>query len=266
MTHKKTLRIETEDHWAWIVLNRPDRRNALNAELILELQEAIAELDGQASVRAVLITGEGKAFCAGLDLEALQQIAQKNFEENRLDSLRYANLLKAIVLSAKPVIAVVNGPAVAGGCGIVTACDLALAADSAKLGYPETRIGFVPAIVSWFLLRAVGDRHARDLLLTGRLIGAAEAKEIGLVNEVVAPSQLLERARARAAEFCECSPDSLKVTKALLAEIGCRDLDEALERACQLNAESRATADCIEGVAAFLEKRTPRWKINRKAQ
>jgi methylglutaconyl-CoA hydratase len=255
-----TVRIELEERWAWIVLNRPEKRNALNLQLMADLAQTFAELENREEVRVVLLTGEGKAFCSGLDLEALQQFSHRNFEESLIDSKRYASLLKAIYLFPKPVVAVLNGPAIAGGCGLVSVCDLALAAESAKLAYTEGRIGFVAAIVSYFLVHAVGEKVARELLLTARVVDAHEALRMGLVNEVVESSRLQARARELARHLCENSPQSMQGTKALLARIASSDLDSALNYACELNARSRSSADCIEGVAAFLEKRPPRWK------
>ena len=254
------VRIESEERWAWIVLNRPEKRNALNFQMMDDLAEAFTELGKKEGVRVVLLTGEGKAFCSGLDLEALQQFSHKNFEESLIDSKRYASLLKTIYLFPKPVIAVLNGPAIAGGCGLASVCDLTLVAETAKMAYTEARIGFVAAIVSYFLVHTVGERVARELLLTARLVDAHEALRMGLVNEVVESSRLQARARELASQLCDNSLQSMQATKALLAGIASPDLDSALDYACELNARSRSSADCIEGVAAFLEKRQPRWK------
>ncbi len=255
-----TIRIDYEEQWAWVVLNRPERRNALNKQLLTELSRALEELEAKPELRVVLLTGEGKAFCSGLDLEELQQMHGKSFEDSLEDSRRYSDLLKQLYLYPKPIIGVLNGPAVAGGCGLASVCDLVLAAESARLGYTEAKIGFVAAIVSYFLARCVGDKAIRDLLFTGRLITPQEGFRIGLVNEVVEDSQLATRARALARQLSCNSPQSIQASKQLQARIASPDLDEALDYACQLNARSRSSADCIEGVAAFLEKRPPRWK------
>jgi methylglutaconyl-CoA hydratase len=254
-----TIRIAHEERWAWIHLNRPDRRNALNTELLDELRTALTELEAGPAVRAVILTGEGKAFCSGLDLEELQQMHKKSFEESLEDSRRYAGLLKQIYLYSKPVIAALNGPAIAGGCGLASVCDLVVAARSARLGYTEAKIGFVAAIVSYFLARNVPEKTVRDLLFTARHIDAAEAHRLGLVNEVVEDLELQSRVRELARQLCANSAQSIQASKALLAKIISPDLDEALEYACELNARSRSSSDCIEGVAAFLEKRPPKW-------
>ncbi len=255
-----TVHTELEDRWQWVSLNRPEKRNALNPELIAELDEVLKADANNPEVRVVILTGEGKSFCAGLDLESLQQMSQRTYEESLEDSRRYAQLLKRIYLHPKPVIAALNGDAVAGGCGLALACDITVAASTAKLGYTETKIGFVPAIVSFFLIRSIGEKQARELLLTGRLIEAAEARQMGLVHEVVDPADLRNRGREIARQLCENSPQALETTKKLVAEIASLDLETALSYACEVNARSRSTSDCIEGLAAFLEKRPPRWK------
>jgi len=253
------IRVTFEERWAWICLNRPARRNALNTELLNELRQSLAELEAHSEIRAVILTGEGKAFCSGLDLEELQQMHQKSFEESLADSRRYADVLKQIYLYSKPVIAALNGPAIAGGCGLASVCDLVVAARSARLGYTEAKIGFVAAIVSYFLARNVGEKTARDLLFTARLVEPEEACRMGLVNEVVEDNELLSRVRELTRQLCANSAQSIRASKALLARIISPDLDEALDYACELNARSRSSADCIEGVAAFLEKRRPKW-------
>jgi len=254
-----TIRIEHEERWAWVYLNRPARRNALNTELLNELRTALTEVESNDRFRVVIVTGQGKAFCSGLDLEELQGMHEKSFEESLADSRRYADVLKQIYLYSKPVIVALNGPAIAGGCGLASVCDLVVAARSARLGYTEAKIGFVAAIVSYFLARNVGDKAARDLLFTARHLDAEEACQLGLVNEVVNDTELLTRVRELSRQLCANSAQSIRASKALLARILSPDLDEALDYACKLNARSRSSADCIEGVAAFLEKRPPKW-------
>src|SRR5690242_20307197 len=188
-----TLQLERTDNLATITLNRPEKRNAISAQMIGELQTALNEIE-KSHVRVVVITGAGKAFCAEMDLEMLAAIAQQTAHENQEDSRRMARMFRRIWSFPRPLIAAVNGHALAGGCGIATLCDFTIAVPEAKFGYTEVKIGFLPAIVSVFLTRQIGDKRARDLLLTGRLIEAQEAKEMGLVNEIVAPEKLMERA------------------------------------------------------------------------
>ncbi len=253
------IRTELEEQWAWIFLNRPEKRNALSPELISELEQRLASYEEGTEPRVIILTGEGKAFCSGLDLEELRQMCHKSYAESLQDARHYAQLLRRIYLYPKPVIAAINGPAIAGGCGLASVCDLGIAADSAQFGYTETKIGFVPVIVSYFLVQILGEKSVKDLLLTARIIQAAEACRLGLVNEVVDPVELRSRAREVARQLCNNSPHSLKATKLLLAKLYAPDLDEALEYGCELNAQSRSAPDCLEGVTAFLEKRRPKW-------
>lgn len=255
----QTIRVEIEPPLAVITLNRPEKRNALNPPMVAELDEALAAAEADAWCRVVLVRAEGKAFCAGLDLESLQETATQSYEKNLEDSRRLAQLFSRIYTMPKPVIAVVEGPAIAGGCGLATVCDLTLATPEARFGFTEVRIGFVAAVVSVFLVRMVGEKHARELLLSGRSIEASQALEFGLVNEVVPAERILARARALASELAANSPQGMAATKRALAEIPGLPLDAALEEACQVNAAARQSEDCREGVKAFLEKRKPRW-------
>src|SRR5690242_15865460 len=188
-----TLILDIGVQVATITLNRPDKRNAMSASMIAELQTALDEIE-KSHARVGILTGAGKAFCSGMDLEMLAAIAQQSPAENQEDSRRMAKMFRRIWSFPRPLVAAVNGAALAGGCGIATLCDFTLAVPEAKFGYTEVKIGFLPAIVSVFLTRQIGDKRARDLLLTGRLIEAQEAKEMGLVNEIVAPEKLMERA------------------------------------------------------------------------
>ena len=192
--HYATLTLDFDGPLAVLTLNRPDKRNAISYELIDELLRALQEAE-QSPAQILILTGAGNAFCSGMDLDNLRSITGRTEEENLADSGTMARLFRTLYESPKVTIAAVNGAAVAGGCGLATLCDFTLASSEAKFGYTEVRIGFVPAIVSAFLLRQIGEKHARDLLLTGRIIGADEAFRMGLVNEIVAPEKLLERAR-----------------------------------------------------------------------
>jgi methylglutaconyl-CoA hydratase len=241
-----------------VTLNRPDKRNAISYELIDELLRALEDAE-QSAAQIVILTGAGKAFCSGMDLDNLRSITQRTAEENQTDSETMARLFRTLYEFPKVTIAAVNGPAVAGGCGLATLCDFTLASSEARFGYTEVRIGFVPAIVSAFLLRQVGEKHARDLLLTGRIISADEAFRIGLVNEVVSPDELLERARELAATLLQNSPASLLATKRLLRRYSSAELDQQIAAAVDENARIRATSDFREGVSSFLEKRKPCW-------
>src|SRR2546423_14770247 len=210
-----TLLLEFSGEVAKITLNRPDKRNAINSQMICELQSSLDAIEKSHS-RVVILTGAGKAFCAGMDLDMLAAISKQSPAENQEDSRRIAKMLRRIWSFPRPMIAAVNGAAFAGGCGIATLCDFTLAAPDAKFGYTEVKIGFLPAIVSVFLTRQIGDKRSRDLLLTGRIIDAAEAKEFGMVTEVVPGERLLDRAQELAADLIAASPSSLTRAKNLL--------------------------------------------------
>src|SRR5438105_840296 len=254
----KTLLLTNESGLALITLNRPDKRNAISFELVEELLRALDEIE-KSDAQVLIITGAGKAFCAGLDLDDLKALVGKSHEENVKDSAFMARLFRRIYEFPLPTIAAVNGSAIAGGTGIATMCDFTLAVAEAKFGYTEVRIGFVPAIVSSFLVWQVGHKIARDLLMTGRLFDAAEAHRVGLVNEVVEPERLLTRARELANTLLENSPSSVRATKKLVNSFISESLDSQIAAAVEDNARIRTTADFREGVTAFLEKRKPRW-------
>jgi methylglutaconyl-CoA hydratase len=253
-----TLQLAVEDAIATITLNRPEKRNAVSFALVGELVAALDEVE-RSPAQVLVVTGAGKAFCAGLDLEELKALLGKTHDENVKDSARMAALFRRIYDFPKPTIAAVNGAAIAGGTGIATMCDFTIAVPEAKFGYTEVRIGFVPAIVSSVLVWQVGHKVARDLLLTGRLFDAAEAHRFGLVNEVVSPERLLQRARELAGQLLENSPSSVRATKKLINGFIAPALDQQIAEAIEDNARIRTTADFREGVASFLEKRKPRW-------
>jgi methylglutaconyl-CoA hydratase len=255
-----TLLVEHPDAVATITLNRPDKRNAITTTMMAELQTALDAIEKNHSVRVVILTGAGTCFCAGMDLEMLAAIAQQSPTENQEDSRRIAKMLRRIWSYPRPLIAAVNGAAYAGGCGIATLCDFTLATPEAKFGYTEVKIGFLPAIVSVFLTRQIGEKRSRDLLLTGRIIQAQEAKEFGMVTDVVAADRLLDRAKELAAELIAASPSSLARAKHLLVSAAAPGIDHDLERAILENARIRCTPDFKEGIASFLEKRKPVWQ------
>jgi methylglutaconyl-CoA hydratase len=254
----KTIQLAYDSGIATITLNRPDRRNAISFELIDDLLRALQEVEAS-DARVLIVTGAGKAFSSGMDLDNLKTLIGRSPKENLKDSETMVRLFRALYEFPKVTIAAVNGAAIAGGTGLALLCDFTLAVPEAKFGYTEVRIGFVPAIVSTFLLRQVGEKQARDLLLTGRIIGAEEAARMGLINEIVAPENLMMRARELAALLMENSPTSLRATKKLLNDHARAELDSRIEAAVRENAAIRTTPDFREGIAAFLEKRKPVW-------
>jgi len=257
MTYK-TLQLAFDSGIATITLNRPDKRNAISYELIDDLIRALEEVINSPA-QILILTGAGKAFCSGMDLDNLKDLIGRTPEQNLEDSRTMVNLFRSLYEFPKPTIAAVNGAAIAGGTGLALLCDFTLAVPDAKFGYTEVRIGFVPAIVSTFLLRQVGEKIARDLLLTGRIFDAPEALKMGLINEIVPPEKLLARARELAAQLAENSPLSLFYTKRLLTDHARAELDAQIEAAIRENAGIRESADFREGIEAFLEKRKPTW-------
>jgi methylglutaconyl-CoA hydratase len=253
-----SIQLAYEGRVAIITLNRPDKRNAISFELIDDLLSAFGEV-AKSDAIVLIITGAGKAFCSGMDLDNLKSLLGRSPEQSLEDSRIMAELFRSLYEFPKITIAAVNGPAIAGGAGLALLCDFTLAVPETKFGYTEVRIGFVPAIVSTFLLRQVGEKQARDLLLTGRPFGVEEAARIGLVNEIVAPDRLMPHARELAASLMENSPASLRATKQLLTEHARVELDTQIEKAVRENAAIRTTADFREGISSFLEKRKPVW-------
>jgi methylglutaconyl-CoA hydratase len=241
-----------------ITLNRPERRNAMTPEMQMELIAALEET-AASPARVLVLCGAKDAFCSGLDLSVLRAMSDKTALEYRSDAERIARLFLALYELPIPTIAAVHGPAIAGGAGLAILCDFALATREAKFGFTEVRIGFVPALVSAFLALQIGGKHSRDLLLTGRIIGAEEAHRIGLVNEVVPHQQLALAVQLLADTLLANSPQSLAATKRLLAFENKAWLDAAIEAALETNAQSRETEDFRDGVAAFLEKRKAVW-------
>jgi methylglutaconyl-CoA hydratase len=254
----QALQLAYDQSVGTITLNRPDKRNAISYELIEDLLAALDEVATSPAL-VLILTGAGQAFCSGMDLENLKALIGRSPEQSLEDSRIMAHLFRTLYDFPKPTIAAVNGAAIAGGTGLATLCDFTLAVPDAKFGYTEVRIGFVPAIVSAFLLRQVGEKIARDLLLTGRLFEAEEARRIGLVNEIVPAENLMRRARELAAQLLEGSPASLLCTKRLLSEAARVELDAQIDKSVEENAALRATPDFREGISSFLEKRKPKW-------
>jgi methylglutaconyl-CoA hydratase len=254
----KTIQLGYEGRLATLTLNRPEKRNAISFELIDDLLRALEEV-AKSDAIILIVTGSGKAFCSGMDLDNLKSLLGRSPEENLQDSQTMVQLFRSLYEFPKVTIAAVNGSAIAGGTGLALLCDFTLAVPDAKFGYTEVRIGFVPAIVSTFLLRQVGEKQARDLLLTGRVFGADEAVRMGLVSEIVPAEKLMPRARDLATLLMENSSASLRTTKKLLTDHARAELDAQIEAAVRENAAIRTTADFREGISAFLEKRKPMW-------
>ncbi len=242
-----------------LTLNDPQRRNPLSLALVSGLLQALEAAEQDPTVRAVVLTGAGPAFSAGADLEFLKNVTAASAEENYNHSRQLMRLFERVYTYSKPTLAAINGPAVAGGAGLATACDLAVISEGARIGYTEVKIGFVAALVGVILVRNVGEKHAKELLLTGRLVSAREAYRMGLVNRVVPPEQLLDEALALAQEISANAPTSLTLTKELLSALPGMGLEDGFRLASVANAWVRETGDLAEGIAAFFEKRSPRF-------
>lgn len=258
MSHFQFIRVESARGVQTITLNRPEKRNALSPELIDEL---IQVLDHTAlcDCGVVILTGAGSAFCAGLDMEHLETMTARTVEQHRRDSENMARVLRTLYEFPKPVIAAVNGPAIAGGMALATLCDFTYATPDARFGYTEVRVGFIPAIVASFLLRQVGEKRTRELLLSGRILKAEEACRIGLVTRIVQPGDLMAEANALAQSLLLNSPQAMTAVKELLAGHSANQIDEEIEDAIAANAHQRSSEDFREGVRAFLAHRRPVW-------
>lgn len=255
------VRYVTRDRVATLTLDRPEKRNALNAAMVTALAEALQRAEEDDDVRVVVLTGAGNVFSAGADLAALRALQDATPLENRRDSEHLAGLFERIYRLPKPVVAKVNGHAIAGGAGLAAVCDVAVAAEDAHLGFTEVRIGFVPAIVTVFVLRKLGEAQAKSLLLRGHLVTAAEAAAMGLITRAVSADALDATVTALAREIAtETSASAVMLTKRMLAEVPGMGLSEALAYAVQANAFARGTDDCQAGIAAFLGKTDPPWK------
>lgn len=237
-----------------LTLNRPDKRNALSADLIARLGEALAAADLDADVRVVVLRGEGRDFCAGADLAELLGSASREVAENEADALRLGELFLRIRQLPKPVVAAVHGHALAGGCGLATACDLVVAAESASFGYPEIQRGFVPAMVLVILRRLVGERVAFDLVATGRILTAGEALHLGLVSRVASDGDLDRMLGAVVEPLATGSATAHALTKKLLYELDGRDFAAGIRLGARVNAIARTTPDFRERVDRFLAR------------
>ena len=253
------LRVEDVGHVRVVTMARPETRNALDDATLANLARTLARAEDDARVRALVLTAEGPVFCAGLDLKDLAAATGGPMEVHQRSARRLGELFRALVTSRLPVVAAVQGPAVAGGAGLVLAADVAVFARSAGVRFSEVRLGFVPALVAMLLVRHVGEKGARDLLLRAATLGADDALRLGLANEVVDDGAARVRALELAGEIAENAPSAVAATKRLLASARGLALEDALRAAADANAAARATDTLREGVEAFLARRAPRW-------
>ena len=256
---KTTISLAVEDRVARVILDRPDIRNAFNDVMLAELLDTFQSLGRREDVRVVVMTGSGNAFCAGADMNWMRKVKDYTHEENLRDSLVLADCLYAIYSCAKPTVARVNGAAIGGGLGLAAACDVTVASSEAVFGFSEVKIGVVPACISPYVVRRIGEAASRELFLTGERFSAPKALQVGLVNQVAQPSELDEAVQQRAHQLLSSAPQALKACKELLEKVPGMDLAQAKAYTAEMIATLRRSPEAQEGMAAYLEKRKPSW-------
>lgn len=252
---------------ATVTLGRPELHNAFNAQMIAELREAFAGFSKNSPVRAIVLRGEGKSFCAGADLNWMRQMVDYSFEQNVEDAHALAAMFRAIQQCPKPVIARVHGPAFGGGVGLVAACDMAFATESATFCLSEVKLGLLPAVISPFVLKKIGETHARRYFLTAEKFSASEAHRIGLVSEVLPDEAALDhQLETVLAALCANGPEAISQSKVLIEQVCRFDWERAVDITTKLIAERRISVEGQEGMKAFLEKRSPTWVPGKHTQ
>lgn len=245
---------------AFIEINRPDKRNALNAELVAQLTHSFEEAEKDENVKVIILKAVGEVFSAGADLDYLKKLQSNSFDENLHDSNQLRKLFQLIYEQPKIVIAQIQGHAIAGGCGLASVCDFIFSVPEAKFGYTEVKIGFIPAIVAVFLLRKIGEGLTKELVFSGDLIDAEKAKNINLINFIFDAERIEEEVINYAEKLCKTtSSQSIALTKQLLNKIQDKPIEQALDFAAEMNAHARSTTDCKRGIQAFLDKNKIVW-------
>lgn len=256
----ETIRVERDGPVAKIVLNRPSIRNAFNDTMIQELRDALGSLQGDTGLRVVILTGEGSAFCAGADLHWMRRVVDYTREENYEDSLKLAHLMRELYSFDRPVVGRINGPAIGGGTGLVAVCDIAIAADTAVFSFSEVKIGLVPAAISPYVLKRVGERYGREYFLTGKRLSAQEALASGLVNRVVSPENLDTEVASYVDSLITSGPRALATCKRMVRMVADMPLEEAGPATAEMITDLRMSEEGQEGMRAFLERRKPSWQ------
>ncbi len=255
----ESLRLEKAAPVARVALAREAVRNAFDDGLIEELTRVFGELGADPSIRVVVLSGDGPSFCAGADIAWMRKAGGYSRAENEADAQKMARMLRAIDACPKPVVALVHGAAIGGGVGLVAVADIAIAAEGTVFSLAEVKLGILPAVISPYVLRAIGPRSARDLFLTGDRFDAREAHRIGLVHQVVAPDQLEEAGRRKVASLLAAGPEAVGVAKKLIEQVSGKNPEDAMAQTVAAISERRASAEAKEGLTAFLEKRKPSW-------
>jgi methylglutaconyl-CoA hydratase len=256
---RERVELDVDAGVARLWLNRPEVRNAFDGPMVTELRRVLDELAASATVRVVVLGGRGKVFCAGADLEWMKAVATFGPEENAREARAMADLFLALDSLPKPVVARVQGAALGGGTGLVAASDMAIAAEGTRFGFTEVRLGLIPAVISPYVLRKIGESAARELFLTGERLDATKARQIGLVRAVVPEDDLDEAVEGRVREVLQAGPHALAEAKALVRAVSGRSLEEARADTVERLAAIRASPEGQEGLRAFLEKRKPDW-------
>jgi len=260
------LRFSLEGRVARVTLARPEVRNAFDDALISELTRVFVECAAEPAARVVVLSGEGASFCAGADVNWMRRAGTFTRDENERDAERMARMLRAIDACPRPVVALAHGAAIGGGVGLVAAADIAVAAEGTVFSLAEVKLGILPAVISPYVLRAIGARNARNLFLTGERFDAREALRVGLVHEVVPAAELEEAGRRKVAALLSSGPEAVGAAKALIEKVIGLAPDEALPLTVKAISERRASAEAREGLSAFLEKRRPSWAAEAKAE
>lgn len=251
---------EVIDRVAYITLNRPEKRNALSFEFVQEIKDALKKAEDDVACKVIVLKASGEAFCSGADLASLQKLQNNTYQENLSDSKHLAELYMQIYLHKKIIISRVEGAAFAGGCGLATICDFCFADYNAKFAYTEVKIGFIPAIVMVFLLRTVGEKIARKILLAGEIFDAEKALSYQMISGIFDPQIIEEEVHQFAVKLCKTtSAQSIETTKKMLAKVPELSLEEAIDYAANMNATARASEDCKKGINAFLSKEKLVW-------
>ena len=259
MSDYETVLLQVEDAVAKVILNRPEVHNAFNDVMIKELTEIFEKLSKDESIRAVVLTGEGRSFCAGADLNWMKKVIHFSYEDNFDDSYKLAQLFHLIYSLPKPTIAKVNGSAIGGGTGLVSVCDIVIASEDARFSLSEVKLGLVPACISPYVIRRMGESKAREFFLTGERLDAVKALHAGLVNEVVSAKDLDKTVDEKVRQLISNGPEALKWCKELLEKVPLMNLDLATDYTAEVIAKLRISDEGQEGMNAFLEKRKPKW-------
>ncbi|MFQ5722141.1 MAG: enoyl-CoA hydratase/isomerase family protein [Candidatus Aminicenantales bacterium] len=255
----QTILFQLQHEVLRLIFNRPQVHNAFNATMIAELDKALGRASRDQSLRVLVLSGQGKSFCAGADLNWMREIIHYSFQQNLGESLKLAEVLYKLYALPKPTVAMVNGTAIGGGTGFIAACDIAVASEEARFGLSEVKIGLVPAAISPYVIRRIGEAKAREYFLTGKRISAAKAMEIGLINEVVPKDKLEEKVKEIIELLLSSGPEALASCKLLIQKVPQMSFEEAKNFTAQMIAKLRVSEEGQEGMSAFLEKRKPKW-------